>query len=366
VVLTGSLVRDPNGYRIADARIVSNLDLLRSDPAHADGVLPAQVRGGEVKQFVAGGTALSIAGMTGHDIPDSVVQVLDDGRMEAVTSTPGYTETTIFSPDESLGLVMTTRFSEATNPAVLGLLPRPYPDSLKMNLSMLAYTYAVTGVRRERPGNVGPALIDILRSKTDPAYQGVNLNTDPEWVYHSPMSWHPSGTKAMWIEGRRSSRGRRIQIVELSDYTPGATVAPRPWPQDLAGSSADLSIIPSLATRDREIDARVYGKVSGHLEYRRKGGRIEKTYSDFSDDGRHVYSGFERMDADPRGQSTYTAAIDLTGEIPGAMHLTVTFGPLSGDRPARLDFSPDASGAPASRGFAEYRGRRLEVAALVP
>lgn len=366
VVLTGKLVRETDGYTIADARIVSTIDPLLPDPAHPDGVLPQRFRGGEVKQFVAGGTGLSLAGMTRYDIPDSVVQHLETGELEPITFTPGYTETTIFSPDETLGIVMTTRFSPSSDPAVLGLLPRPYPDSLNMNLSMLAYTYSVTGVRRERPGNIGPALIDIERSSSDPSYMGVNLNTQPDWVYRSPMSWHPEGTKAMWIEGHRESGSNRIQIVQLLDHVPGPAVTARPWPEELAGSSSDLSLIPSLARRSQGIEARVYGRVSGHLDYRRKGGLIEKTYVDFSHDGQHVYSGFERMDADPRAQSTYTAAIDLTGEIRGAMHLSVTFGPLSGNLPARLDFSADANGLPASRGFAEYGGKRIEVADLVP
>lgn len=366
VVLTGELVRRGEGYDIADARIVSTIDPFAPDPEHRDGVLPQQLRGGEVKQFVAGGTALSLAGMTAYDIPDSIVHHLGDGELEPITFTPGYTETTIFSPDERLGIVMTTRFSEKTDPAVLGLLPRPYPDSLKMNLSMLAYTYAVTGVRRGRPGNVGPALIDIGRSKTDRSYQGINLNTDPDWVYNSPMSWHPDGKRAMWPESRREGGSRRIQIVELPDYAPGRTVAPRAWPDELAGASSDLSIIPSLATRDQDLDLRVYGRSSGYLDYTREGGVIEKTYVDYSDDGRHVYSGFERMKADPRARSTYTAAIDLTGDVPGAMHLTVTFGPLGGERPAELIFAAGADGQPASRGYAEYGGRRLEVADLVP
>ena len=366
VVLTGELVRKSSGYSIADVRIVSSVDLIRADPAHKDGVVPAKVRGGEVKQFVAGGTAISMAGMTGHDLPDSVVQHLDNGTMEPITSTPGYTETTIFSPDERLGIVMTSRFSTRSDPAVLGLLPRPYPDSLRMNLNMIAYTYSVTGVRRRRPGNVGPALIDIARSKAEPGYQGLNLNTSPEWVYSSPMSWHPRGTKAMWMERRRDGGSRRIQIVELADHKPGAAVAVRPWPKELAGSSTDLSVIPGLATRDQDIEVRVYGRVSGYLEYRRKGGRIEKTYSDFSDDGRHVYSGFERMDGNPRAKSTYTAAIDLTGEIPGAMHLTATFGPLTGELPAQLFFTKQADGKAASHGFAEYGGQRLDVADLEP
>lgn len=366
VVLTGKLVRKGDEYTISDARIVSTIEPLLPDPEHPDGVLPQKFKGGEVKQFVAGGTALSLAGMTAYDIPDSVVQNLATGEMEPVTFTPGYTETTIFSPDERLGIVMTTRFSPGSNPAVLGLLPRPYPDSLNMNLSMLAYTYSVTGVRRDRPGNIGPALITIDRSSSDPSYVGINLNTSPDWVYRSPMSWHPSSKKAMWVEGARGSDRKRVQIVELLDYTAGPAVPARPWPKVLAGSSADLSLVPSLARRSQGIEARVYGRVSGHLDYRRSGGMIEKTYSNFSDDGRHVYSGFERMDADPRGQSTYTAAIDLTGKVPGKMHLTVTFGPLSGTRPATLDFSPNADGLPASRGYAEYIGRRLEVAALVP
>ena len=250
-------------------------------------------------------------------------------------------------------------------PAVLGLLPRPYPDALKMNLSMLAYTYAVTGVRRQRPGNVGPALIDIARSKAEPGYLGENLNTDPDWVYYSPMSWHPGGTKAMWIEGRRDQDLRRIRIVELPDHAAGKPLAPRPWPATIAGSARDLSVIPGLARRDQNLDLRVYGKVSGHIVYRRKGGLIEKTYADFSDDGRHVYRGFERMDANPRAVSTYTAAIDLVGSVPGAMHLTVTFGPLGGDRPARLIFADEGNGRPVSHGYAEYGGKRLDIADLV-
>lgn len=366
VVFTGDLVREGAGYTIRDTHIISNIDLVKPDPAHKDGVLPVQVRGGEVKQFVAGGEAISVAGMTGHDLPDSVVLHLSDATMEPITSTPGYTETTIFSPDERLGVVMSTRFSQNSDPAVLGLLPRPYPDSLKINLNMLAYTYAVTGVRRQRGGNIGPVLIDVEKSKSDPDYLGTNLNSDPEWVYSSPMSWHPGGTKAMWMEGRREGGSRRIQIVELADYTPRTPVPSRPWPAQLAESSADLSIIPSLANRDADLTLRVYGKVSGHLDYRRKGYFIEKTYAGFSDDGKHVYKGFERMEADPRANSTYTAAIDLTGEIAGAMHLTMTFGSLGGKLPARIDFSNDESGNPTSRGYASYGGKRLDVADLVP
>ena len=52
-------------------------------------------------------------------------QDLRSGKVEAVTRTPGYDETTIFSPDERLGLTMTARFSEGTDLKILDLIPRP-------------------------------------------------------------------------------------------------------------------------------------------------------------------------------------------------------------------------------------------------
>ena len=56
-------------------------------------------------------------------------------------------------------------------------------------------------MRTVRPGNIGPALIDISASKAPGIYRGLNLNTHPEWVFRSPMSWHPDGTRALWPEG---------------------------------------------------------------------------------------------------------------------------------------------------------------------
>ena len=47
-------------------------------------------------------------------------------------------------------------------------------------------------------------------------YKGVDLS-DPagEYVYYSPISWHPGSTKAMWNEGTRVAAGDqklRLQI----------------------------------------------------------------------------------------------------------------------------------------------------------
>lgn len=366
VVFTGELERSGAGYRVAQPRIVSTITPFTPDPRHADGVIPAPVRGGEVKQFVEGGKAISMVGSVDRDVPDSVVQHLSDGRVEKITDTPGYTETTIFSPDERLGMTMTTRFSPQTDPAVLGLLPRPYPASLNMGLSMFAYTYAVTGVRTARPGNVGPALIDIRASKTVDGYQGTNLSLDDDWVFHSPMSWHPGSTKAIWVEGQRQTGAKRIRMAALPDYKPGKPVPAAALPDRMAYASSDLSIVPALAARSRDVDVKVYGRATGWITYRRTARIIEKTYVNFSDDGKSTWSGKETLAPDPRGNSRYEANVRLDGPRPGRMELAITFGPLGGKLPSQIVFAPDASGNPQSRGFAEYGGRKLDVASLQP
>jgi len=366
IVFIGEMRRQQEGYRIVRPLIISTLNPFRKDPAHSDGTLPVPVNGGEVKQFVAGGTGISLAGAVKRDLPDSVVQHLDTNVTEAITDTPGYTETTIFSPDERLGITMTARFSKA-DPAILGLVPRPYPTSLNMGLPMLAYTYAVAGVRGERDGNIGPALIDIAKSKTTENYLGTNLSTDEQWVFRSPMSWHPGSRKAMWIEGHRGDDALRIRVVTLSRYKAGPKVRARPFPRTIPGSTPDMSLVKPHAEKSQTIDVKVYGRNSGFITYRRTpGGVIEKTYFNFSDTPQAVYSGSERIEVNLGGRSTYTANVKLGGAKPGAMDLKMTFGPLRARLPAQLIFDRDASGMPLTHGYAEYDGHRLDVEKLAP
>jgi hypothetical protein len=60
------------------------------------------------------------------------------------------------------------------------------------------------------------------------------------------------------------------------------------------------------------------------------------------------------------------AKLKLSGPKPGVMDLRITFGPLGGALPAQILFQRDASGAPMTRGYAEYDGRRLSVDTLAP
>lgn len=366
LVFLGELRKEGNAYNVVNSRIISTPNPFTKDPAHADGVLPQPVRGGEVKQFVDGGRALSFVGASRRNMPASVVQDLASGKVDQVTDTPGYTETTIFSPDNRLGLTMTTRFSQRTDPAILGLMPLPYPASLDMKLSMFAYMYAVAGVRVTREGNIGPELINIRASKSRSDYEGVNLSLEPDWVFHSPMSWHPGGKKGMWIEGQRGTDDLRIRVVQLLDYRPAAAVKGA-VPTTIPYASSDLSAVPAYGRASQGLSAKVYGRRSGYLTYRSDTkGVIEKTYFNFSDDAKATYSGSERMEMNPGGRSTYTAKVTLSGAQPGVMDLKITFGPLGGKLPSQIIFASDEAGAPLTRGYVEYAGQRLNVKTLVP
>lgn len=169
------------------------MNAFQPDPDHEGLYLYTPEIGGEVKQFVHGGRAISLVGAAPCGMADSIVQDIATGEVTLITCNPGYDETTIFSPDEKLGIVMTTRFSASTDMAVLGLVPRPYGEVLH-NILGQVYMYGVTGVRSSREGNIGPALINIEKSQTEEGYMGLNLS-DPDgvWMYNSPMSWKSDG-----------------------------------------------------------------------------------------------------------------------------------------------------------------------------
>ena len=124
-------------------------------------------------------------------------------------------------------------------------------------------------------------------------------------------------------------------------------------------------MIDGFLRQGSDIDVRVYGRHSGHIEYRRSNGVVEKTYVNFSDDGAHLYTGSERTAVNPGGYSTYTVDVTLSGPKPGVMDLRITFGPLDDELPARIVFAEDDSGGPLSHGYAEYGGKRLTMDSLV-
>jgi hypothetical protein len=369
-VSLGVLKRREDRYTISDAQIISSLEFIKKDPKRPGYLIPQVIRGGEVKQFVRGGTAISLVGSKDSSMTDSVVQDLASEELVRITNAPGYDETTIFSPDERLGIVMSTRFSPKTDPAIFGLMPRP--GYAVQGIIMCLYMYAVAGVRKFRQGNIGPVLIDIKRSTQDENYRGVALN-DPEeqWVYYSPMSWHPNGKKAMWPEGLRGTESMRIRIAELLDYTPGQPVAIQKTPDTISYAEKDIAKLHALKSID--LEGKIAGKHSGYIECRKRdkagmesmAGSVETVYVNYSDDGKTFYNGFEKTRYSVFDESVYDADLKMSGADQGEMKFRAAFSKIAGDTPPKLLFEKAEDGKPKSYGYATYNGITLNVADLL-
>ena len=370
----GLLKRKKSNYRIEKSQIISTISFFEKDKTKKGYLLPQAMRGGEVKQFVKGGTAISLAGAKRGGTADSIVQDLKTEDLTQITYTPGYDETTIFSPDEQLGLVMSIRGSKTTNTAIFALMPRPLGVYTTQGLIMPIYMYSVGDVRRYRKGNVGPVLIDIDRSIKEKGYMGVQLN-DPEenWVFCSPMSWHPDGKRAMWTEVLRNpgkkevERLLRIRIVKLCDYQPKESVPIERTPDDIPygiKSGLKLWFVPN-----GNVKGKVAGKHSGYAQYRRKGttpilsflGQTEANYINYSDDGKTFYNGFERVKHSVVGENRYEAELTITGENEGEMKLRAVFAKASLDAPTKLLYEKAEDDMPKSYGYTKYNGITMKI-----
>lgn len=375
IVALGRLERGADRYTIESPVIISSSEAVVPDPEREGFFAMRPLLGGEVKQFVRGGSALSSVGDGGAALTDSVIQSLTAESIEPITRTPGYDETTILSPDERLGIVMTSRASHGTDLRFLGLVPRPHAQLVTMELAWVLYVYAVDGVRRFRPGNIGPVLIDIGRSKAEPGYQGVPLNSDDDsWVYVSPMSWHPDGTRTMWMEMRRGSgEGRqpelRVRVARLPEHAPGSAVpiaaTPDVPPYAVVGDAARER----LGRRTEVVPSgRIAGAHSGHLEFERSSdGRgtwsSVSRYVDFSDDGRTFYTGSERSSGSMATGAVYEADLAAEGELSGEMRLRATWSGVQ--QGARLLFGTAEDGRAQSFGFARLGDTVARVEDLV-
>ncbi|WP_337101850.1 hypothetical protein [Paenibacillus sp. YIM B09110] len=369
-VLFGSLVRDTDKYVVNNPQIISTVEAFRNDPNNPGFVIPNTIRGGEVKQFVKGGNAISLVGALGRSTTDSIVQHLDSGNLTQITYTPGYDETTIFSPDERLGIVMSTRFSEQTDPAIFGLLPRPHGALNLGQLNGILYTYSISNVRQFREGSIGPVLIDINRSKYQPGYKGVPLNTDEDWVFTSPMSWHPDGKHALWQEMYKGTNTKRLQRVTLLDYQPHAPVPAQTTTENIPYGISDLTVLDST-NMNLNMDVKIKGNHSGQMSYKNTlnpdyttSSKIE--YVNYSDDGLSYYNGTETMKLNFLGVTRYEANLQATGLRQGEMNIRATFA--SGGSylsPTNLLFDIDVDGLPKSYGYATYYGTTLNIEDLI-
>lgn len=268
------------------------------------------------------------------------MQDLITGEVMSITNSPGYDETTIFSPDEKLGIVMSTRFSPKTNMAILGLIPRPYSWLVIDDLIMYVYRYAISGVRLFRKGNIGPVLIDLKKSIQDEKYNGTSLaDLEGNWVFCSPISWHPSSKKAIWLEMFRGDRKKlRIRKLVLIDYIPSSVNQNIETPDRVFyGISGFKLILKYFAPHNEPKNIKIAGKYSGYIEYKCKYPSInllnttlkkvlskELSYYNYSDDNKTFYNGYERL-LQEKDQLIYEADLLVDGAKKGEMKLKINF-----------------------------------------
>jgi hypothetical protein len=211
-------------------------------------------------------------------------------------------------------------------------------------------------------------LIDIARSRSDEHYRGVALNDpDEQWVYHSPMSWHPRNKKVMWPEGLRGTKEMRIRIAELLDYVPGPPVTVRKTPDHIPYAEKDISKLQALPVFSGE--GKIAGKHSGHIELKRQGkegmagmeGSSEAVYVNFSDDGKNFYKGYEKTVYSVFAESVYEADVEMTGEDQGEMKFRAAFTKIAGNIAPKLIFDKAEDGKPRSCGYVKYKGTTLRI-----
>ena len=360
----GQLVRKEEEYVIEDVYCISSRTMFKADPQRKGYVLPQTVRGGEVKQFVLGGRAVSLVGNS-DCLSDSVVEELDTGAAWQFTHTAGYEETAIFSPDETLAICMSPRFSKRTNCDILGLIPLPYSAHARGPIVNAAYHYAIASERMFRKGLIGPALLDVHRTRKEGrAYEGVDLG-DPEnkFVYYSPMSWAPCGTKALWNESTRIAEPpfvSRLRVVRLLDRKPCLPLPSVPTPDGIEIPYA-IPLGEYLNTRPETLPLpyRIAGKASGEVVCgMNEAGWRTVIYDNFSDDAKTFMDG-EFATKSPAsifeaGENIIRAKLKVWGEHTGEADFRLTFTQENVMSPVRLSFAEANDRLPVTYGYSRY------------
>ena len=323
----GKFKREKNSYEIIEPKIISTMYSIEPDEKNKTIEIPTIMRGGEIKQFIEGGNALTLVGALPDQFVKSVYQSLTTGEHYALSHESGYEETSILSPDEKFGIAMSTRFSPNTSMSIFGLMPRPFCILALSKMVQNVYFYAIAGVREGRKGNIGPAFFEKEKSINDPNYHGIDLHDKEEkYVFCSPISWHPSNLKALWPEIEKGTDIRRLRRLEISNYTPSS------FPKivnttDNVPYALDISEMENVSF-EKEGNYVIKGKKSGEIEYYNSGLSTKQTiklvYKNYSDDGKKFFNGEEIYEGDTT-KNVYNSTVKVNGSETGQNNFTITF-----------------------------------------
>lgn len=328
-------------YVMKNIQLVSDLAYSFNDPDHPGFITaPKNIHGGEIKQFTFDCQKLTLVGSVPNGLARSVLQNLNDDSVTAISHEAGYEETTIISPNGKYGIAMSTRFSPKSSCKILGLIPRPHSSLNLMSMAQTAYYYSVTGVRNSRKGNVGPALIEMKKALSDSdferKYHGVDLHdTAEEYVYRSPMSWHYTSQKVIWLENIRNDEHEsriRQAVLSKSSYPTGEQLVCEKETPDNVPYAQGIDAIDNMSF------PLVGGKIASPLGVE-KGGYIDFdytmihntiTYHHYTEDGVNFYDGSEAFTMDLQtGGSSYEGNVTMKDEkknkVVGEMNFKITF-----------------------------------------
>ena len=349
----GKFVRKENSYDIVESKIISTYNFIEPDKDNSTILIPKMPRGGEIKQFIEGGNALTLIGTLSDSFVKSVYQSLISEDFYTFSHETGYDETSILSPDEKLGITMSTRFSPNTSMGILGFMPRPHCSLTLAKITENVYNYAVAGVRKGRKGNIGPVLFEREKSMKDPNYHGIGLyDKEEKYVFCSPISWHPSNLKVLWPEVLKGTSQRRLRKLDISGYSPSS------YPEiknttDNVPYALPLSEISNIRF-ETEISGIIKGKYSGEIQYYNSGFSqttqiVKLIYINYSDDGNKFYNGEEFYDGDRDNKFVYVSNVTLSGSETGENNFKITF-----DKNSKLIKNE-------TEGYANYRGKIINT-----
>jgi hypothetical protein len=311
VALLGRLDREPDRYVVRDARVIAPAlqTLALGDDAELWQRLTAnyEAKGAQLR----GGLDYVIAGTPQAGHYDDFVVELETGATRRLSRHPDHDEGIELSPDERWMVTASARGNQRLE--FLGLLPRPpFIDGIAFALHFTAIAGQPGdgsgnpgGDPRERDCYLEPWLLDAYGERGEYLGQELAVPGSDGFEPSPGVAWHPDGTRILLMETRwkrltpqgerPESRLRLLRLSARRPLAPAEVVPAAPTPEPLWAIRYEDWIVPDLSGVTV-----IPGKVSGTatLSYvfpNPLSGEVAVRYDGYSDDGRSVLDGFERV-----------------------------------------------------------------------
>jgi hypothetical protein len=354
----GRLVRDAASYVVTDARVIApalgSLAIGTDSDLWRGTTQPFEAKDAALR----GGRDWVIAGTPGAGHYDDSVLDLATGEMRRLTHHPDHDEGLGFTRDEEWVVILSGRTDNRVE--FLGLLPRPpYIDWIAFSTHFVGIAgqpsdgLSPGGNPAERDCYLDPWLLDRWFERGDYLGQRLLRPADGWQSTAGGADFAPDGTKLVLTEQRwrrllapGEREPTRMHVATLPNRAPippEKRIATVPTPEPtwairyedwIVPNTVGVTVIPGKVSGTATIDNAMATSVQG---------RIEVVYDDYSDDGRGVLDGYERLDvpiailvgADYEVDLTLTGA--RSGSMKGAIHYDFANDVNTGEVVSELD-----------------------------